>query len=257
MLITASIVTYNSDFNVLKKTIDSFLNNSFNLKLFIIDNSPEDDLRYKLFDERIIYIYNNNNLGFGKAHNIGILKSLSLNSTYHLVLNPDVYFEKNVINTIVNFMNVNSEYGLLMPKILYPDGSLQYLCKMSPTLSILLLRRFMPVWVQKIFRKKLEKYEYKNYDYNSCITDVPYLSGCFMFFRNSILKQLNGFDERIFMYMEDADITIRTLQLSRTIYYPKAIIYHHFEKGSYKKLKLMLYNIHGAIIYFGKWGWKL
>ena len=58
------------------------------------------------------------------------------------------------------------------------------------------------------------------------------------------------------MYMEDADITYRTLQVANTIYYPNVTIYHHFAKGSYKNLKLMIYNIHGAIVYFNKWGWK-
>ena len=76
-----------------------------------------------------------------------------------------------------------------------------------------------------------------------------------MFFRTSLFKTVGYFDERIFMYIEDADITRRFLLISKNIYYPMAEVFHHFEKGSHKKIKLMLYSIHGAIIYFNKWGW--
>ncbi|GHB59276.1 glycosyltransferase [Persicitalea jodogahamensis] len=257
MLITAAIVVYNNDTILLQKAINSFLDTTIDVKLFIIDNSPKDVLRTLVLDSRIKYIFNNKNLGFGKAHNIGISEAKRLNADYHLILNPDVYFARTEFDKIVNFMDANKEFGLLMPKVLYPDGKLQFLCKKSPSISILILRRFMPFFIQKMFKNKLDKYEYRDHNYDTNIIDVPYLSGCFMFFRVNTLSKVNGFDEDIFMYMEDADITLRTLKHSHTIYYSEAYIYHNYEKGSYKNFKLMLYNIHGAVVYFNKWGWKL
>jgi GT2 family glycosyltransferase len=59
------------------------------------------------------------------------------------------------------------------------------------------------------------------------------------------------------MYIEDADLTRRFLQISKTAYYPEAVVYHHFAKGSHKNWKLTWYSIHGAYIYFNKWGWLL
>jgi GT2 family glycosyltransferase len=85
--------------------------------------------------------------------------------------------------------------------------------------------------------------------------NIPYLSGCFMFFRTTALKEIGLFDERIFMYIEDADITRRMHKKYKTIFLPSVTVYHHYAKGSYKNFKLMLYNIHGAVIYFNKWGW--
>jgi GT2 family glycosyltransferase len=85
--------------------------------------------------------------------------------------------------------------------------------------------------------------------------NIPYLSGCFMLLRTSVLKEIGFFDERIFMYIEDADLTRRIHQRYKTVFYPDATIYHNYAKGSYKNFKLMLYNMHGAIIYFTKWGW--
>ncbi|MDQ1087555.1 glycosyltransferase family 2 protein [Siphonobacter sp. SORGH_AS_1065] len=256
MRLTAAIVTYNNDQRILKEAIDSFLDTELVIKLFIIDNSPEDSIRVLLTDSRIEYIFNNANLGFGKAHNIGIKLSQACSAEYHLVLNPDVYFSKGTLEKIYFFLNAHPEYGLLMPKVIYPNGETQYLCKNPPSLSTLILRRFMPNGIRKLFKKKLDKFEYRDHNYDSIIENVPYLSGCFMFFRNETLKKVGGFDERIFMYMEDADITYRTLSYAKTVYYPEATITHHFAKGSYKNFKLMYYNIEGAFIYFKKWGLK-
>ena len=257
MQITATIVLYKNSSSVLKDAIESFLKTELNVRLYLIDNSPTDELRSLYDDPRIEYIFNNANLGFGAAHNIGIIRSHQIHAEYHLILNPDVYFLPGTLEKIYSFLNINQNFGLLMPKVSYPDGSIQYLCKRPPSLSILVLRRFMPSFVQNLFKRKLDKFEYKDHDYDEIIRNVPYLSGCFMFFRNSVLKKVGNFDERIFMYMEDADITIRTLKIADTVYYPDAQIIHHFAKGSYKNVKLMYYNIQGAVIYFQKWGWNL
>ena len=257
MDVTATIVIYKNDPKILNNAIRSFLTSALEISLFIIDNSPDDELKNQIVvDSRITYIHMGRNLGFGKAHNIGMSKSIDLRAKYHLVLNPDIIFKPGVIDKIFGFMQSNEEFGLLMPKVVYPNGELQYLCKRPPSLSVLLLRRFMPKAIQDRFKRKLDEYEYRDHDYNQMIFDVPYLSGCFMFFRNAVLQQLGGFDQKIFMYMEDADITYRTLTYSRTIYYPDVEVTHHFAKGSYKNLKLMYYNIHGAIVYFRKWGWR-
>lgn len=94
-------------------------------------------------DNKIIYIFNNANLGFGKGHNIALRKSIEENISYHLVLNPDVYFEEGVLEELYNFMEENQDVGLVMPKVLYSDGRLQHLCKLLPTPFDLFGRRFL------------------------------------------------------------------------------------------------------------------
>lgn len=255
--IIASIVLFKNDVQVLTQTINSFLNTELQVKLILVDNSPTDQLRMMTPDDsRIDYIFNPSNPGFGAAHNIAIKKYLKL-SEYYLVLNPDIFFDKGVLEKICYYMDNNLNIGHLMPKILYPDGSMQYLCKTNPTVFDLFARRFLPISIQKFFKKRMERYEYKDKNLEKPISNVPYLSGCFMFFRSSILEQVGLFDERIFMYIEDADITRRFLKISSTIYYPETNVYHVFEKGSHKNWKLTYYSIHGAFVYFNKWGWKL
>ena len=105
------------------------------------------------------------------------------------------------------------------------------------------------------FIKKVdEKYEMRFTQYNK-IVDSPYLSGCFMFLRTKVLEEIGLFDERIFMYLEDTDLTRRIHKKYRTVMYPEAQVYHKWEKGSYKNKKLMKYNIEAAIYYFNKYGW--
>jgi hypothetical protein len=240
---------------MLREAINSFLNTELNVKLYLVDNSPTDELKILVNDSRIVYINNPANPGFGASHNVAIEKAFELGSDYHLILNPDIYFEKGTLEQLCDFMNTNTEVGHVMPKVTYPNGDFQYLCKTNPTFFDLFARGFMPSFLKKAFQKRMDNYEYKDQDYNKTIYDIPYLSGCFMFLRTSMLKKVGFFDDRIFMYLEDADLTRRFLEVSRTVYYPMAHVYHHFAKLTHKKLKFKWITVKSAFIYFNKWGW--
>ncbi len=254
-IITSSIVLYNNEWTTINETINSFLNTDIIVYLFLIDNSPTDELSKLKTDSRIEYIHNPSNPGFGAAHNIAILQSLELQSDYHLVLNPDVYYAPGTLEQLIQFMESNKDIGHVMPKILYPNGDFQYLCKTNPTFFDLFARGFMPIFLKDKFKKRLDKFTYKDANFDTIIYDVPYLSGCFMLFRTSTLKQVGLFDDKIFMYLEDADITRRFLEVSRTAYYPGATVYHHYAGLTHKKWKYKWITIQSAFIYFNKWGW--
>ena len=255
VIITCCIVLYKNDITILKEAIISFLNTNLSVKLYLVDNSPTDELKILVDDFRIEYMHNPANPGFGASHNVAIQKALELGSTYHLVLNPDIYFHKGTLEIITDFMFTNVDVGHLMPKITYPNGELQYLCKKNPTFVDLFVRGFMPFYLMNLFKKRINKYEYRQHDYNEIILNIPYLSGCFMFFRTEKLKEVGFFDEKIFMYLEDADITRRFLRVSKTVYFPRANVYHHFAKLTHKKIKFKLITVQSAFIYFNKWGW--
>ncbi|MBC7915289.1 MAG: glycosyltransferase family 2 protein [Pyrinomonadaceae bacterium] len=252
--ITGSIVLYKNDRKLLKSAIDSFLNTDLPVKLYLVDNSPTDDLKDIISDVQVEYIHNPSNPGFGAAHNM-IMQDIWKVSKYHLVLNPDIYFEEGNLEKLYTFMENNLDVGHVMPKVLYPNGDVQYLCKTNPTPFDLFARRFIPGFLKSIFKSRMDRYEYKDKDYTSTMYNIPYLSGCFMFLRTLTLQKVGLFDDRIFMYIEDADLTRRFLKVSKTAYYPEAVVYHHFAKGSHKSWKLTKYSIDGAIIYFNKWGW--
>lgn len=251
--IYASIVLFHNKEEDLKKVINSFLNTNLPIKLYLIDNSTNNKLNYlRNIDKRIEYIYNDANLGYGAGHNVAIRKSILENSSYHVVLNPDISFNTGVMESIVQFMEQNQQVGNLMPKIVYPNGNIQYLCKLLPTPLDLIIRRFIPI---KSFKDKMnERYELRKTNYNS-ILNVPNLSGCFMFLRVNVLKDVGIFDENIFMYLEDVDLNRRIHAKYETIFFPTIEVIHSYAKESYVNKKLLIYHIKSAIYYFNKWGW--
>lgn len=131
----------------LLRIISNLFNADLKIKLYLIDNSSNDNLKELAnLDDWIEYIFNNANLGYGKAHNIAMQKTIADGIPYHLALNPDVYFEKGVLEELFEYMEAHPDVGLIMPKVLYPNTNIQYLCKLLPTPFDLFGRRiFLPI----------------------------------------------------------------------------------------------------------------
>lgn len=221
--------------------------------LYIIDNSETRTDCDNIIEqyENTFYIKNDVNLGYGKAHNIGIKKAIENNSKYHIVLNPDLEFKPNIIDVLAEYANYDESIVYILPKVFYPNGKLQYLCKLLPTPFDFFLRRFLP----KIgcIRKRGERFELRESGYNK-IMNPPYLSGCFMFMRTEILKEIQ-FDERFFVYCEDLDLIRRLHRVGKTVFYPDVHIMHYYTQASYKSIKMLMLHIASACKYFNKYGW--
>ena len=253
MNIHATIVLYNNDKILLEKAIKSFLDTKLGVKLYLIDNSETDELRYlATLDDRIEYSFNNKNLGFGVAHNITLQKSIDDNVPYHLVLNPDVYYDRGVIEELIEYMDKNKDVANVMPKVYYPDGRIQRLCKMLPTPMELIFRRFIPF--PKVVQKMNKKFELHASGYDKEM-NIPYLSGCFMLLRTNHLKDVGLFDGNIFLHMEDLDLNRRLYMKYRTMFYPHTSIVHVHAKESHKRRDQLILHIKSTIYYFNKWGW--
>ena len=249
--LAVSIVLFCNPKEQIQKVIESVRESHVSYQLFLVDNSPTKEFfSWLKLAANEDYIFLGKNVGFGAGHNVAISKSKKLGYAYHLILNPDVYFGPEVLNTIIEFMEGNPNVGLLTPKVLYPDGQIQYLCKRLPKPYDLLVRRFGP---KALKEKNNYFFEMRDRNYDE-VMEVPSLSGCFMFFRSSILEKIRGFDERFFMYMEDVDISRRSGEVSKNIHFPVVHIFHEHGKGSYKSLKLLWYHINSAYMYFWKWG---
>ena len=163
--LTACIVTYNTDEEVLEKIINCFQRLKLKFRLFISDNSEKDRLREfikKFNDDRIEYIFNNSNKGFGAGHNAVIEKLLKEKThkqenitKYHLIINPDIFFEEGTVEKIYDYMEQHPEIGQIGPKIKDPDGNVNYSCRLLPSPVNLIFRRFLP------FKKMIAEMDYK------------------------------------------------------------------------------------------------
>lgn len=252
-LISASIVLYQTNTAELKKTIQSLFRTEQKLELYLIDNSPTNELKvFQDFDSRIIYIHNPFNPGFGAAHNIAIQKSLQNCRRYHFIVNPDIFFDSDVISSMVEYMNNDSTVGMMMPQILNLDSTIQSLPKLLPNPVSILWRKLKRPAI--FYQKFINRYELRQVPENT-IYNTPVLSGCFTLLNLEAIKKVGMYDDKFFMYFEDWDLSRRMHKHYKTIYFPLVSVYHGYESGANKSSKLFKIFVNSAIIYFNKWGW--
>ena len=249
--ISASIVVYNSDWDEVSRLLDCLVI-SKTVKIFIIDNSLTSVLQDLCLNRKIEYIHNPTNPGFGTAHNIAITKALEMGYSYHFVINPDIYFEGDIITPMIEYMDKDSSIGMLMPKILNLDGTVQNLPKLLPSPLSIILRKIKKPYT--IHQKFIDKYELRKVP-NELIYNTPILSGCFTLLNLNAIKEIGQYDDKYFMYFEDWDLSRRMHKSYKTIYYPNVSVYHGYESGANKNKKLLKIFISSAITYFNKWGW--
>lgn len=248
-MLNVSIVLYNHSLSEISPLVECLHTSKIVSQVFLIDNSTIENPDFKTLNSN--YHFTGKNSGYGAGHNTAIRQTIKQGISYHLVINPDISFDPSILTKIEAFMNNNPEIGLLMPKILYPNGEIQYLCKLIPTPFDLIFRRFLP---KKWTKKRTATFELHETGYNR-IMDVPYLSGCFMFLRTMAICKAGLFDERFFMYPEDIDLTRRIHRQYRTVFYPLATVIHHHAQSSYTSTKMLFIHIFNMIKYFNKWGW--
>jgi GT2 family glycosyltransferase len=249
---SVSIVLYKTNIEVLKNLMKSFSLVTIPIKILVIDNSPTNILSKFLLDYDIEYIFNPCNPGFGSSHNIAFKKSMDLGFKYHLVVNPDIQFGSGVIESIINELEKDNSIGMIMPKILNFDATIQYLPKLLPTPFSIILRKIK--YPKHFFNKFINKYELRfvplDFKYNA-----PILSGCFTAFNMNAIKNVGLYDDKYFMYFEDWDLSRRMHNNFKTIYFPNVYIYHGYDSGANKNIKLFFIFLNSAFHYFNKWGW--
>lgn len=250
--ISGCIILYKNNREVLLRTISSFLKNQPDIKLFLIDNSPTDELKNIYLDSRVEYLHNPSNPGFGAAHNIAIKKVINNGFNYHFVVNPDVYFNEDVITPMVSYMEKNPKLGMLMPQILNDDGTIQNLPKLLPSPFSVLMRKLKKP--KKMYDKFINEYELRFVN-KDLIYDAPVLSGCFTLLNLRAIKEVGMYDDSFFMYFEDWDLSRRMHQKYQTTYFPLVSVFHSYESGANKSLRLFKIFVKSARIYFNKWGW--
>lgn len=251
--LSVSIVVYQTEPALLEAALGSIAASPISKRVFVVDNSTDTALKQIADRFDAVYLHSGRNLGFGRGHNLA-LQTVASQSKYHLILNPDVSFDSSVLPEIYSVMEANPDIGWIMPRVLYPDGSQQHLCKRLPTPWDLFSRRFFPVRPGSLIEKHQNRFRCHDLDLSRPRT-IPNLSGCFAFVRTALLQQIGGFDQRFFLYLEDTDLVRRVGELAQTVYYPYVSVYHVRGRGSYRELRLLGHHLRSAFQYFSKWGW--
>ena len=249
--ITGCIVTYN---NI--ATIDNALSSllkctAASFELFVVDNGSTDGTLEHIAENypQVTIVKTGKNIGFGAGHNFILDR---LNSEYHAIINPDIIVRDDVLSKMAEYLDQNPEIGMLSPEIRFPDGRLQILGKKNPSLPYLVSSRLRGSGEPG---EKLREYAMLDCDLSKPLS-IENATGCFMFIRTSLFKEIGGFDNRYFMYFEDCDLTREVNKRSKTLYYPDATVYHEWGRESKKNFRLKLIQINSMLHYFAKWGLK-
>lgn len=256
--LTISIVVFKKYEDAIEtiKSIEDHTSLKIRKCLYIIDNSCFEDNESSRLEfehevrkyEDTVYINTHQNLGFGKGHNYTIDK---LDSKYLAIVNPDILITDNTFENIISFMDETSA-GMTIPKLIDQEGNLQDAYRRLPTVFDMFLRMF----TKNVFKNRRDYHSMRDMDY-SLPFEVPFGQGSFLVIRTDLWTTLNGFDDKFFMYLEDADLCRRVNEKSKLMFCPDAIAIHKWEKESHRNKALFKVHIQSMIKYFNTWGWKL
>lgn len=255
---TVTIVAYRnySDIKEALRTLTEHTSAELRYLVYVIDNSCLDETSEEKQDfirttrkyDNVRYVDIKENLGFGKGHNYQIKQ---LDSKLHLIMNPDILLTEDSLSVLKDFMQDES-IGMCVPRLVDEKGNLLQVYRRELTVWDLFIRMF----AKDFFKKRFAYHTMQDMDYSKPM-QVPFAQGSFLVIRTELFKKLGGFDDRFFMYMEDADLCKRVNQCSRLTYCPYTSVIHKWEKGSHKNAKLLKYHLSSMFRYFNKWGWKI
>jgi len=229
-------------------------NSSLNFAVVIVDNDSKENIEELVSKfPNLQIIKNEKNFGFGYSHNQAMKKVMA---RYYFILNPNTLFPvgQNILKQLVDFMERNPKIGLVGPKILYPDNTLQYSSYRYPSF-------FQPVYSRTSIgqtqhgKKATDRYLMKDFDHEATIP-VDWVMGSAMFYRREAYEKVGGFDERFFMYAEDSDLCRRNWEAGWSVYYLHAVNIIHTHGRASAKVRNPLFailNNHFTRIHIFSW----
>lgn len=258
----------------MKDDIDKCLASLFNdikdsgltVAVRVIDNSSNSDGIEQMLEQKYpsVKYYNPGiNLGFGKAHNLGFGKA---RARFYLALNPDIIFisGERTLERMVKFLDDNPKAGLVGPKLLNLDGTIQNSCYRFPALFDQIIRRLN--LDNKFFwrGKRVNYYLMKDFDHNRTVK-VDWLMGAFILAKKELADEIGFFDDRYFMYFEDCDWSRRAWRAGWQVFYFAGIAVRHGHRRETAKASPWIALLNNRIArihfqswlkYFAKWGIK-
>jgi hypothetical protein len=255
MNISIIIVSYNSTafiFSCLQSIKDCLARMAY--EVVVVDNHSADNSRQfvgRQFPD-ILLMENSENRGFARAVNQAYEKTTG---KYILILNPDVRLLPGSVDKAITFLEKNPDVGVLLPKLLNPDGSLQFSCRSFFNFPYLLFRRTP---LGKIFpnHRVIRKHFMMDWDHADPREVDWGLGGC-MFLRRAALSGGKVFDERFFLYMEDVDLCFQMKEKGwKVIYYPEAVMIHAHLRESAKSVfnRAKWEHVKSMIRFYRKYG---
>lgn len=220
------IVTYNSSGD-LPISLDSLREHTTGIdyEVIVADNASIDDTADLIASKYpwVRLIRRRENSGLSAGINAGVLASAG---EFVAVLNPDIRAEGDVLKPLATYLRENPDVGIVAPKLLNEDGSLQLSCRAFPGYSTALFNRYS--LATKLFPGNRISGRYLMSDFDHSATrDVDWVSGAALMLPRRVFDQAGGWDSGFFMFNEDVDLCRRVHDLGhRIVYKPDVALYH-------------------------------
>ena len=205
---------------------------------------------------QVTYLHGHLNIGYGIAHNLMLHGT---GADYQLVLNPDVEVASDAIANAVRWLDAHPDVGAAAPAVTRPDGTPDFLCKRYPAVFDLFLRGFAPRFVRRLFKKRLDRYELRDYidpASDKPVLGLPVMSGCCMLVKRKAIDATGGFDPKFFLYFEDFDWSVRLNKVTQTVYLPSFRAVHHGGHAATKGSAHVGWFIQSGFRFYNKHGWR-
>jgi len=270
--LSASIVVFHPDLDLLRSTLLALaaairqargVGALSTAAVILVDNGSEDEAAVDaLVQESLadaepvdrITLRGHGNIGYGRGHNLAVERSAA---DYHLVLNPDVVMAPSALAEGLGYLEGRRGIGLLTPHVVNDRGGREFLCKRYPSVGVLALRGFAPVWLRRPFRRRLDRYEMRDLPEHESAEGIPIATGCFMLVRRPALRAVGGFSPDYFLYFEDFDLSLRLHGVADIAYVPAVRITHSGGHAAAKGWAHRRMFLRSAVTFFRQHGWKL
>ena len=222
------VVSYRAT-GLLRDCLRSLLDNapSGPIQVHVVDNASGDGTAEMVRREfaEVQLTVNESNLGFGAANNIGIEAG---EAPYVLVLNPDTRITPGALDSLLALMEERPEVGMAGPRLELDDGSFDHASRRGFPTPLGALGHFTGLGRREGAPEALAQYRAPEVDAGP----VDAINGAFMLIRRGALKQVGGFDERYWMYMEDLDLCYRFAEAGWSTWYEPSVTVIHIKAGT-------------------------
>lgn len=244
--VAIAIINYNTREH-LRACIKSVLSEDPH-EVVIVDNISTDgsvDMVRAEFPQVMVYV-NKVNSGYGAAANQAVA---SCTSKYILLLNSDTLLLPRTLHTLSRYLDLNPRAGIVGPRLINPDGTLQASCFPFPTpIDMVIEESGLRRWIQRVPSLRDRYLRTWSHSYDRI---VPWVKGAALLIRRDAFDAVGGFDELFFMYFEEADLCYRMQAAGWQIHFSPAATICHIGGASTERFRAeMMIKLYASTMRF-------
>ncbi len=205
------------------------------LKIIVVDNDPIPESRAFLQEFNEIIVVEQKDGNYCAGNNVGIKKAEEEGCEYIAILNMDVVVDKDWLVKLLEPFEHIPRIGIVQSKILLHQS-------VTPETSENLINttgnklNFLAFGYTENYRLSEDKYQP-----SENFPEIGYASGCSFLIKTNLMKEIGRYDEELYMYHDDLDLSLRVKARNyKLVLAPKSIVYHKYE---FKRSVRMIYYI--------------